>query len=446
MLYEIVKYSGFFLASVLGVPIGLYLLMYQRRWFPLFILALTLFTAFDVDINLWGHELYRGQSRGFEVAANDIIILAMALYTFISPKRLQAQKIPAGSFLYLLFFLFSLLSCLNSDSLLYSGYELFRYLRMYCYFYFLYQFLTTSEHVLWVLRGFSFVVFVNLGLMLKQHYLDHMYQAKGLFSHQNSAVMYVNLLNGIFFAYLLNAQDKKTSRLVWMSLTCLAGFLSTLLTLSRGGMMAMALGLGFIILASVWPLRRLSLKKITLFTGLLLASVLILLKVGDSVVHRYRTAPPESAQYRVELAIAALKMVHDQPLGIGPNNFALKANDSRYHYTDHIFLYEGMTNGLVETVYLLTAAESGWHTLVVYLLFLGLFLYKALKLFWRSREPFISALALGIAGGLMAIYFESCFEWVLRQTSNYYQMMLIFALVLVLERLDAQQAALGERQ
>lgn len=435
MIFELFKYSGFFLASVFGTTLGLYLLLFQKRWFFLFILALTLFTAIDVDINIWGTELYRGTSRGFEIAANDIIILTLAFYTFLSKVRVKSLRWPPGSTLYLFYFVFSILSLVNSDSLLFSSYELFKLLRMYLYFYFLYQYITSPERIMWVLRGFSVVVMLNLSLMLKQRYLDHLFQVHGLFPHQNSAVMYLNLINGIFFAYLLNAQDKNVSRTLWMSLTFLMGFLSTLLTLSRGGIVSMILCLGFIFALSLLPQHRLTLRKLVLFTILFLGVIGISFKAGNTIIERYRSAPVESGQYRVELAQAALNMVQDKKLGIGLNNFTLKANSPKYTYADHIILYESMTNGIVETSYLLTAAECGWHTLIVYLLFLGLFLIKAIRIFWQSKDPFISALALGIAGGLIAIYFESLFEWVLRQTSNNYQLMLVFALVLALERL-----------
>ncbi len=44
-------------------------------------------------------------------------------------------------------------------------------------------------------------------------------------------------------------------------------------------------------------------------------------------------------------------------------------------------------------------------------------------------------------GGLLAIYLESTLEWVLKQTNNYYQLMMVFALIAVMKKLEYRYRA-----
>ena len=41
---------------------------------------------------------------------------------------------------------------------------------------------------------------------------------------------------------------------------------------------------------------------------------------------------------------------------------------------------------------------------------------------------------IGIAGGLLAIYLQSTLEWVLKQTPNFYELVLIFAIISVMNQ------------
>ena len=53
-------------------------------------------------------------------------------------------------------------------------------------------------------------------------------------------------------------------------------------------------------------------------------------------------------------------------------------------------------------------------------------------------------MSIGLTGGLLAIYIESGLEWVLKQTNNFYQLMLIFALIATMDRLYHIKVARGE--
>ncbi len=48
-------------------------------------------------------------------------------------------------------------------------------------------------------------------------------------------------------------------------------------------------------------------------------------------------------------------------------------------------------------------------------------------------------MSIGLAGGLTAIYLESSLEWILKQTNNFYQLMLVFAIIAAISRKKGQK-------
>jgi hypothetical protein len=180
-------------------------------------------------------------------------------------------------------------------------------------------------------------------------------------------------------------------------------------------------------------------KKIVVTVILFVLSLAIMFKAWDSISERFKTAPAESANTRVNLAIAAMKMVKDKPLGIGLNNLGIKINPP-WQYSNHIEMInpddEEEKNGLVETVYLMIAAECGWHTLGVYFIFLFYFYFLNLRNYFVYKKSEYQFVTIALLGGLLGIYLESGLEWVLKQTNNFYQLMLVFALISIMYKLE----------
>jgi hypothetical protein len=128
-------------------------------------------------------------------------------------------------------------------------------------------------------------------------------------------------------------------------------------------------------------------------------------------------------------------MANDKSFGVGLNNFGIKINPP-YNYSSHIEeLTDESQAGLVETIYLSYAAETGWHNMVVYFVLLFYYYFKNMGNFVKHRRSDYTWLPIGFAGGLMGIYMESALEWVLKQSNNFYQLMLCFALIGSMDRL-----------
>jgi len=141
---------------------------------------------------------------------------------------------------------------------------------------------------------------------------------------------------------------------------------------------------------------------------------------------------------RLVLAEAAQNMANDKFFGVGLNNFALKINPP-YSYGNHIErLNEDEKGGLVETIYLMIAAETGWLNLCVFIFMLLFFYFKNLKNYlalkegkWRKYRY----ICIALIGALLSIYLQSSLEWVLKQTNNFYQLMFAFAVISAMGRL-----------
>lgn len=439
-----IKYLIFLIALLVVPPMLAMALKQSRRLRTAMIPLMVFLTVKTQDINFISMETYRGTAKGFEVSLVDLVALGCLGYLLLRRRDIKLTPWPPGSTFFLLFFLGSALSVVNAASPLLVAFELFKMLRMYLMFWVFSHWVQEPGQLKWFLRSVAIVMLYIFYEMLTQKYLQGMWQARGPFPHQNSLVMYVNLFNCLLFAYVLNQKRASAaSSLFWLGLLAV-GMLCTVFTFSRGGMMFLALGLALVFAFSYTP-KQISLRKTVVLALALLVGTGIAWKASDSIKERFDTAPEESVEVRQVLAIAALRMVADKPLGVGLNNWGIKINPP-YPYGDHIPRKESQDpeqeeekGGLVETVYLMTAAECGWHTLLLYLILIWSFCFRAFRLFFTSKDPLLKSISLGLAAGMTSIYLQSCFEWVLKQSNNFYQLMLVFGLVLALERFQARR-------
>ena len=125
-------------------------------------------------------------------------------------------------------------------------------------------------------------------------------------------------------------------------------------------------------------------------------------------------------------------MVKDHPLaGVGINNWSLNM-DPVHPYQDRASEALGVEmnyRGIVETVYLLVAAECGVPALVAMLAWLAWFWFLCLRLMRRLKGTQWVFVPAGLLGGLSANYLQSALEWVLRQQLNLIMLMFVFALL-----------------
>lgn len=430
------KYIVFFATLLIGVPLGYFASLKYPIVERVIFFFMIFFTVRMEDINFVSRETLRLTSRGFEIGMVDIATL---IIFFLVMKRRNHYRIqrPPGSWIYFLYFCFSAVSIVNSSIPLYSYFELWKMLRMYMYFYVVYNYINSFEQfndILWSIALITIYIFLEV---MDQKYIQGRFQSYGPFPHQNSLVMYSIIIGAILFAYILNKKDVSNIRFSFWILMFAMVSVNVISTLSRAGLVLYAFSTVTVLaLSFLWGF---STKKILITIVLFMVSMAILAKAWNSITERFETAPAASANVRKMLATAAINMVKDKPMGIGLNNFGVKINPP-WPYGSHIPMNnpedETEQNGLVETIYLMIAAECGWHTLGVFLLFIFYFYFLNLRNMLRYRGTDYQFLCIGLSGGLLGIYLESTMEWVLKQTNNFYQLMLMFALIAVMRKLD----------
>jgi hypothetical protein len=430
------KYIIFFITLFIGVPVAYFLSLRFPIVERLIFFLLMFFTVRMEDINFVSREALRLSSRGFEIGLVDICTLILLLFIIKRKEDYHIHK-PPGSWLYFAYFGFSALSIVNSAVPLFSFFELWKMTRMYIFFYVVYNYVNSFEQFNDFLYGVAAVTIYIFLVVLWQKYFLGMFQTTGPFPHQNSLVMYSIIFGSLIFAFLLHKKDIKFFKFSFWLLLFAMSTISVISTLSRAGLVLFALAVLTVLAFSFGA--GISQKKIVITVLLFFLSIAIITKAWNSITERFETASIESANVRKDLAKAAVLMANKKVLGVGLNNFGVKINPP-YTYGSHIPMHdpddETEQNGLVETIYLMIAAESGWHTLVIFVAFIFYFFFLNIQNYFRYRNTAYQYFAIGLIGGLLAIYLESTLEWVLKQTNNFYQLMLVFAMIGVMSKLE----------
>lgn len=423
------KYIVFFTVLLFGVPFNYIMARKFVRYEKFLWFLLIFFTANMVDINFLSMETYRGTAKGFEIGMVDIAVFSM-LAIVIGRRDEHPLKVPPGTTLYFLYFFFSLLSIINSDVFVYSFFEIWKMVRMYLFFFVVYNMIRKFEEFNEIMLFVSFVSIFITYVVLKQKYLLGIFQTYGPFPHQNSLVMYMIVFGSLLLGYLLN--NKQIKLYYWLPVFGAAG-IDIISTLSRGGMALFALSVSIIFFFSY--ANKMSFRKLGITLLFMILGSGVLYKASDTILERVDTASEKSLNVRIVLAEAAQNMANDKLFGVGLNNFGLKINPP-YPYGNHIPRKDDYEKGgLVETIYLMIAAETGWHNLVVFVMFLLYFYIKNIRNYFRMKGSEYRYIPLALIGALTAIYIQSTLEWVLKQTNNFYQLMFIFAIIAVVSRL-----------
>lgn len=429
------KYVIFVIMFVTLVPVAAITIIRFPKfsWFVLFIAIF--FTANMVDINFVSREDYRGTSRGFELGMVDIATLVLFAFAIKNKLKYKFNPLPRGSLVYFAYFLCCAISITNCEDKLYGFFELFKMLRIYVFFWTMNNIIISPKAVKRVIYFFSFVSLYVFVYVLRDKYLYGLYQNSGPFPHQNSLVMYMLVLVNVHFSCWLSSLNFK--EIAYWCIVVTGELFCIVSTLSRAGIALAGVSLIIVLLFHLsW---RINFKKLIVVAILALVAMGGLLKSLDSIVVRFQTAPEESANTRVKLAKAAVKMSDDKRIGVGLNNFSLKMS-TKYPYSSHINVKvsddgEEEAGGIVETVYLLIASECGWHALGVYFFMLLSFYMRNMINIFRTKDVFLKTICIGLFAGLAAIYIESSLEWVLKQTNNFYQLMMMFAIINAITRI-----------
>jgi hypothetical protein len=300
-----------------------------------------------------------------------------------------------------------------------------------------YNFVREEGDVRFFLRVMSATMLWQLFVVLIQRYIFHIFQVRGTFEHQNSLSMYGTMIGLIFLAVGLGTKGWEAN---WYLFSFVACAIAVEFTLSRGGLMAFALGTGGVCLGSLAD--RINWRRVLVISGLLLIGLLGLAFGIGSIKARFQSDGAEvSSKGRHLLVESALRISRDYPLGIGWNNFALVMNQP-YPYGDNLDQYEierghslrpNVKKQVVESLYCLLLAETGYQSLLCYAVVVVVFLSWNARAMLSFRDRFLGCVSLGIAAGCGANYFQSFFERVLIFQKNMALWMLLLGITARIE-------------
>ncbi|NMA20706.1 MAG: hypothetical protein GX927_09010 [Lentisphaerae bacterium] len=424
------KYLVFFFFLMLVIPgsflaamdyrlltAGVFLMIFVPVWFQ------------ATSIEFFTVTAYRGTSRGMEISIVYLTALMVCLGLLI--RGFKFHLLAPGLLPFIILFFFSGLSIINAEDLMISFFELWKMVMMLLVYLAIYNYLLASRNFEVIIAGMSALILYSFVLVIKEKYFGVLWQARGIFPHQNSMAMYLGLIGPVFLAGWVNTRSLLRGYL--FALLFMITTASTISSYSRGAIICYPLGCAVTLVLSLryhFSIRKMQIAMLVVVVGMLITLLFL-----PTVVLRFVGAPEASKITRIELAQAAWNMMRDKFLGVGVNNWNLKMRPpykySIHHEADVEMEARGflVNRGIVETVYLLIGAECGWIALGALLWwFVLMFLmnYRLLSIYEKHELFYLPA---GFAGGLLATYAQSLFEWVLKQAINFAQLMVVFAII-----------------
>jgi hypothetical protein len=419
------------------------------------------FTSNEYSMNILPMPKWTGTARGYAFSAVSLFAIPLLMSLVLDVRR-KVRFFPPGWFFYFLYCFAILLSGLNAIHLHQWGFEVCKMFWMYITFLAAFNYLNTTKDLKFFIYLVCCILLTVFLIGVYQKYRLGKYQISSTFPHQNSLSLYLEIFGLLALGVLMN---ERISRLLFF--LTLASFSSSLVliifTYSRGGLVVffggVAIVCGLSILFNGFSPRRLLLMLVGL--------VFVLSMTGYAlprIIQRFNKAPEASKSTRINLAIAAKRIANDYTFGVGANNFSEYSGPAR-NYAREMYVnatpafLETSTGrgGIVETIYLLVAAECGWWGLGTLILwFLYYYFVDAINIFVLRKKP-CSGIAIGIFGGLTCNYWHSSLEWSLKQYNNFAGQMIIYALIGVIavnrksikaafDRTQAQEKALAAKK
>ena len=399
------------------------------RWAEKALVAGAFFsTAYLIDINFVSMEIYRGDTRGFEIGITDWMILSLLGVMLFSPRwrNRRFTSMPPNSVLLVCYLLLATISLFNAYVPVYAGFGLMKLIRGLTVFVVAYNYVQEEEDLRFIIYILMGIVALELLVVLNQR-LSGIYRVAGTTPHSNTLAGYLNMINMIFFALLLG--DKSNAKLYWPVLA--AGTVMVLATFSRGAMAAMIMG--YIVVIFLSYRHKIDMRKTQILCLMAILAIPAGLKVGPAIIDRFLYAPEESGESRGLANTAAIAMANDHILGIGLNNYSHVINETSYIK----FIDNPVDRGIVHNIFLLHACEMGWIGMFVFILLTLNFLRLGLQSLKKIRSPFIGSCAIGITTAILVLTFQGGLEWLFRQTYITIEFFMLAGFLVALPRISA---------
>jgi O-antigen ligase len=356
-------------------------------------------------------------------------MVLLALWIFELHTRKQKLFLPKSNWVAVAFVVWSGLSLTKADDMSSAFFDLLRLIKLYV----LYLYVANnvrSKETIGTLMKFLLLGVILQGLLCVYQYLaqdigyvfarvlgqqelytervlqvvdpffsisgqGELRRASGTVGPINSQAQFFEFLLPI--SLLLWLTVKKCRTYLFYFASFLLGLSGLIVTFSRGGFVGITIGiLVSILLAGRFGI--ISNKKLLVFLLFGLGLTVLI----SPIVYKYMMTRPEAATVRFHLAKVGLEMIGDHPiLGVGLNNHVIIK--PQYDTRDYVLSMPSHNQ------YIIIASEVGIPGLLFFLGFLVVTCKLALSVA-RCEEPYLSPLAVGIFGGLVAVVTHIMFD------------------------------------
>ncbi|MEE4316933.1 MAG: O-antigen ligase family protein [Erythrobacter sp.] len=408
-----------------------------------------LFMAINpVDVTFFSYTNYRGDIRGIEFGVSDWLIITLIVTMRVAP-RWQRRKLHyrhQNEILMWSYLAFSAASVAWAMIPQFSFFGVTRLIRGYALFWVAYNWIRDEDDLRFIVNCVVGLTLYSFFQVLLDKYQRGVFPPRGSFDHQNSLVTFQNFMNFIVFAMLMGDTDKLFDRrnlIYWAALG--AGSLTSVATLSRGGMATMVMGYAMMTPILLW-LKQPSAKRGKKFAALgvmCIGTLPALAVVLPPIIDRFQNAPPESAEARDLFNEVAEDMGTTHFLGIGLNNYSFGTGYVE-HYKDHLPPIDH--GGLAHHIYWLHFAELGIIGRTLFVLMMLGFIAILLRFIVKRQDGLERIFAVGLLAGFAIAMLIGKLEWNWRQTQLTFTYLMFGGFACALMRVETERLLAARRQ
>jgi len=461
------KFLVFNTAFFLGIP-ALTLAGLTIRPFRKILMAMLCFSLCypsQFTINLVSREVYRMSTRGFELGLVDICAISLFFIMVLQPRGHRFHWFPPLTLTYSIYVAVAVISWLlapeqipvtaeaydlyasggydytHFETGLYPLFELSKLLRGGLVYLVVLNFLHNEEHLRSLIAALLMVTVILTVEALMDRYVYSKHRISATLGHPNSLGTFMAMMGTLMFGVALFRSTFLSSGTFGFATA--ASMVSVLLTISRGALAALVLGL-WIDVSALFH-RYLNLKNfLILFAGSLVALGLFF-TAADTITTRFLTQQDavSDIEYRGLYNEEAKMMAKDHPMGVGLGNFSAY---SWLKYGEAVGLNEYGTQA--HNLWYLTLGELGYPGLFAFILYWGRFYAIALPFLFRRRSALIYAIAASATAATLIGHIQNMLQLSYRQTSIYMLNKILMAIVVAawyIDR-DSRRAEREERR
>lgn len=459
------KYVIFFFALVVGVPAGIVLANKSPliEKFVVFTLVLSTVIPDDSGINFCSREFYFSMTKGFEISLGDLAALVLLGVMHLQKKDYQAPGMPPLSILFLLIILSNFASWVTApfsitvpdaaqafpfelpydtfETKLYPLFETSKWIRGLVLFLTIYYYLQKPGN-LDVLAMVVCLTTLYLGLrVLGDRYIHHIHRVKGTLQHPNSLATYMAMCATFLFCILL--AETRWKRVLLYSVSIGLAGIAVIMTISRGGLGALILGLGLSFMLLGW--RYICVKNVAIVALGAIAGVAVLIMAADTLLARFVGEQDAAGdlEYRMYYNMQGMLMAKERIFGVGAGNFSALSWDRYAAMVDP----DNPAGTPAHNIWYLTLGETGYPGLVIFMVFwLRFFAMAGPLILWRL-EGMQRAAATGATLLCFVCHVQAMVQLSFRQSPIFFMLIISVAIVAALQRQwqDSRKAAKAGR-